>query len=34
MVTGEYHELLEKWFGKARAEFLELALKNEIKMER
>lgn len=32
MATGEYHGLLEKWFGKVRGEFLELALKKEIKM--
>jgi aspartate/glutamate/glutamine transport system substrate-binding protein len=31
MATGEYHGLLEKWFGKVRAEFLELALKRELK---
>ena len=31
MTTGEYHRLLEKWFGKVRGEFLELALKREIK---
>jgi ABC-type amino acid transport substrate-binding protein len=28
--TGEYHGLLNKWFGKVRGEFLELALKKEI----
>jgi ABC-type amino acid transport substrate-binding protein len=32
MATGEYHELLDKWFGKVRGEFLELALKKEIKL--
>ncbi len=31
MTTGDYLSLLEKWFGKVRAEFLELALKREIK---
>ncbi len=34
MVTGEYRKLLDKWFGRVRGEFLESALKNEIKMER
>ena len=33
MTTGDYLGLLEKWFGKVRAEFLELALKREIKRE-
>jgi ABC-type amino acid transport substrate-binding protein len=33
MTTGEYRVLLEKWFGKVRGEFLELALKREIKMD-
>jgi putative glutamine transport system substrate-binding protein len=28
--TGEYHGLLNKWFGKVRGEFLDLALKKEI----
>jgi hypothetical protein len=31
ITTGDYLGLLEKWFGKVRAEFLELALKREIK---
>lgn len=34
MTTGEYRKLLDKWFGKIRAEFLERSLKNEIKAER
>jgi putative glutamine transport system substrate-binding protein len=33
MATGEYHEILDKWFGKVRGEFLELALKREIKVK-
>jgi ABC-type amino acid transport substrate-binding protein len=32
MATGEYRGLLEKWFKKVRAEFLDLALEKEIKM--
>jgi ABC-type amino acid transport substrate-binding protein len=30
MATGAYHQLLDKWFGEVRGEFLELALKREI----
>ncbi len=31
MKSGEYRKLLDKWFGKVRAEFLELSLRNKIK---
>ena len=34
MITNsEYHKMLEKWFGKVRGEFLELALRKEIKLK-
>ncbi len=33
MTTGEYHKILEKWFGRVRGEILEKALKNEIRKE-
>jgi ABC-type amino acid transport substrate-binding protein len=31
MTSGEYRKLLDKWFGRVRGEFLELALRREIK---
>ena len=31
MTTGEYRKLLDKWFGRVRGEFLDLALRTEIK---
>ena len=34
MTTGEYRKLMDKWFGRVKGEFLEQALKNEIKKER
>jgi ABC-type amino acid transport substrate-binding protein len=34
MTTGEYRKIMDKWFGKVRGEFLDQALKNEIKKER
>ncbi len=34
MTTGEYRKIMDKWFGKVRGEFLEQALKNEMKTER
>ena len=34
MITnGEYQKMLDKWFGKVRGEFLELALKKEINLK-
>jgi ABC-type amino acid transport substrate-binding protein len=33
MNSGEYSKLLEKWFGKVRGEFLDLALRKEIKLK-
>jgi polar amino acid transport system substrate-binding protein len=33
MTTGEYRKLLDKWFGRVRGEFLDLALKKEIQMK-
>ncbi len=31
MTSGEYRKVLDKWFGRVRGEFLELALRREIK---
>ena len=31
ITTGEYRKLLDKWFGRVRGEFLDLALRTEIK---
>jgi ABC-type amino acid transport substrate-binding protein len=33
MTTGEYRKLLDKWFGKVRGEFLDLALRKAIKLK-
>jgi ABC-type amino acid transport substrate-binding protein len=33
MASGEYQQFLEKWFGKVRGEFLDLALKKKIKVK-
>ena len=34
MTSGQYRKLLEKWFGTVRGEFLDLALRNEIKLKK
>ncbi len=33
MTSGEYRKLLDKWFGRVRGEFLELALRRKIKLK-
>jgi len=32
MASGQYRKVLDKWFGTVRGEFLDLALKNQIKL--
>jgi aspartate/glutamate/glutamine transport system substrate-binding protein len=34
MASGQYRKLLDKWFGTVRGEFLDLALRNEIKLRK
>ncbi len=34
MASGQYRKILDKWFGPVRGEFLDLALKNQIKLRK